>query len=237
MDQEIKIRRVDFYPTDWLEGTIGLTHVERSVYITICAAIYAHGGPVEVRHVRRLCPGPGFAKALRSLESQSKVRTSEGLCYQERAELEVSKARDRIETARINGAKGGRHSKELAKAPGFFLANPARKANNRRQLKNKIQDIKEGDPEEGRFAPLGAIATSCERGKSPALKAKIRDQLMMKHFRYLQARAGEDEINAYWCAMAGDAETGQRMFDAIDDRMRCEGWDDVREREEREMAA
>jgi hypothetical protein len=31
-------------PDDWIAGTVGLTHDERSVYISVCVAIWSCGG-------------------------------------------------------------------------------------------------------------------------------------------------------------------------------------------------
>jgi DNA-binding transcriptional MocR family regulator len=64
--------------------------------------------------------------------------------------------------------------------------------------------------------------------RDPALKAKIRDQLIQKHGRYLAARGQPGEVPAYWAAMMGDdPAAAQHMLDAIDRRMRLERWDDT----------
>jgi uncharacterized protein YdaU (DUF1376 family) len=82
---------------------------------------------------------------------------------------------------------------------------------------------------------LGAVAMlgpgPCPRtGKSPALKAKIRDQLVSKCARFLVNRKRPAEVAAYWAAMLGDdAAEAQRMLDATDGRMRRAGWDDMRQ--------
>jgi hypothetical protein len=66
--------------------------------------------------------------------------------------------------------------------------------------------------------------------KSPALKAHIRQQLMAKHCRFLQACGSPDEVGAYWEAHLGDdAEAAQRLLDDVDRRMRAAGWDDMRQ--------
>ena len=41
-----KPRRTDFYPDDWLAGTLELTLEEEGAYIRICALIYSKGGPI-----------------------------------------------------------------------------------------------------------------------------------------------------------------------------------------------
>jgi hypothetical protein len=100
--EEIKIRRVDFYPVDWLEGTIGLSHEERSVYITVIAAIYAVGGPVELKHVRKFCPGHHFKRGLDGLVAKGKIDLTgaENKVTQKQAEIELKVARQRTEQAR-----------------------------------------------------------------------------------------------------------------------------------------
>jgi hypothetical protein len=85
------------------------------------------------------------------------------------------------------------------------------------------------NPEEGRSAPLLSHGPPCRVAKSSALKAKIREQLQQKHARYLIARRRPDELTAYWTAMLDpDPVVAQRAFDAVDHRMRCARWDDMR---------
>jgi hypothetical protein len=100
---------------------------------------------------------------------------------------------------------------------------------------------------------LGAVAVlgpgPCRRtGKSPnlapqrksaALRAKIRDQLISKHARFLAARRPPQELAAYWAAMLDDdPAVAQSMLDAVDRRMRQAGWDDMRQwRAQRGFAA
>jgi hypothetical protein len=77
-------------------------------------------------------------------------------------------------------------------------------------------------------APPGKSRQRVE--KTPALKALIRQQLMAKHCRFLQARGAPDEIGAYWAAQLGnDPQAAQRMLDDVDRRMRAARWDDMRE--------
>jgi hypothetical protein len=66
--------------------------------------------------------------------------------------------------------------------------------------------------------------------KSAALRTKIRDQLISKHARFLQARRPPQELAAYWAAMLDDdPAVAQSMLDAVDRRMRQAGWDDMRQ--------
>jgi hypothetical protein len=64
--------------------------------------------------------------------------------------------------------------------------------------------------------------------KSPALRAKIREQLANKHGRYLMARRRPREVAAYWAAQLDpDPAVGRRVFDEVDRRMRAERWNDM----------
>lgn len=88
-------------------------------------------------------------------------------------------------------------------------------------------------PPFGTFTPIEKSGLRSARPppcrKSPALKAKIKEQLRQKHARFLAATCPND-IGIYWAAcLADDATEGQRMFDAVDRRMRAAGWDDMRE--------
>ena len=119
----IKVRRIDFYASDWLEGTIALTHVERSVYITICASIYAIGGPVELEHVHKFCPGHGFKRAVEGLVRKRKVTLTGTEVDSQRCASELARARQRTDSALANGMKGGRPS-GLQKPGGFENQKP-----------------------------------------------------------------------------------------------------------------
>jgi hypothetical protein len=89
----------------------------------------------------------------------------------------------------------------------------------------------EGQPANGWPSPSRALDRPPPRcAKSPALKAKIRDQLIQKHARYLMARKRPEEMAAYWAAMLDDdPAVAQHMLDATDARMRAAGWDDMRQ--------
>ena len=95
----MKVRRVDFYPDDWIAGTVDLTLEERGVYITACALIYSRGGPIERAHLRNACPGHGrpFNAALRRLLDIGKLAADGNLIDQRRCEAELHAAHSRIE--------------------------------------------------------------------------------------------------------------------------------------------
>lgn len=42
-----KVRRVDYYPDEFIVGTSNLTGEEKGCYWTVCSLIYSHGEPIE----------------------------------------------------------------------------------------------------------------------------------------------------------------------------------------------
>ncbi len=108
-----RVRRVDFYPDDWIAGTGDLSIDERGVYITACALIYSRGGPITRDHLKRQCPGHArpFNRAIERLVTLCKlIDIEDGKLSQNRCETELKHAQNRIETSRENGQKGGRVS-------------------------------------------------------------------------------------------------------------------------------
>jgi hypothetical protein len=91
----------------------------------------------------------------------------------------------------------------------------------------------EPGPDAEPYVPLGTVrprSPPCR--KSPALKAQIRNLLVQKHGRFLQARAGPAQIAAYWAAQLGDdPEIAKSVFEKVDAEMRRQGWDDTHEHE------
>jgi hypothetical protein len=131
----VKIRRADFWMDDWFAGTIGLTHFERSVYITICASNWSHGRPALKDDIRNLSPGRGFDQGWDGLERKGKIvvvvdtNSTRDLhfAYNPRALDEHEKAMKRLRRSHEAGAKGGRPksvSNGLDKPNGFDTENP-----------------------------------------------------------------------------------------------------------------
>jgi hypothetical protein len=208
--KEIKIRHVDFYPTDWLEGTISLSHIERSVYITICAAIYAQGGPVEISHVRKLCAGRGFEQGLGGLIAKGKATRVGTLLRQERCIKEVERAQERVAVARMNGSKGSRNVKDLAKPPGLSLGSSSaaaqKKTLNTTGIKKDTSSVGKvsvrasspnggathaHDGETVNWKPLGNVVPPADAPPPPPMDAKIKRAGEHYFFLLNHGRPGE----------------------------------------------
>jgi len=109
-----KIRRVDFYPDEWLAGAFLLKADARGCYITICALIYSHGGPIadDEKDLARLCNVTVEKwRGIRStLIEKQKIVVEGGRISNRRCSTELEKATNRTEKAKENGAEGGKKS-------------------------------------------------------------------------------------------------------------------------------
>lgn len=102
-----KARRFDFYPDDWLAGTRGLNASERGIYITACALIYSHGGPIAPDDLRASCPGDlrVYRKCLERLIELGKLDLKRGYLSNKRCLSEVQLASKRVVKAVKNARK------------------------------------------------------------------------------------------------------------------------------------
>jgi uncharacterized protein YdaU (DUF1376 family) len=226
-----KIRRIDFYPDDWLAGTIELDDAERGVFISICMLIYAKGGPIGVPLLRAYSTGHGNRtnRCLARLESLGKIVRNGEEITQKRCENELERARKRLEKAQQNGAKGGRPN-GLAK-PGGFLSE---KTNNQQPTTN----IQQESPLRGEDAQPQTGVSHARRGArlapdwAPSLASRefaeshgLDPDAVFEQFRdYWMSKAGNatkldwDATFRVWCRNeAGRRKSnGQRKFSAVD---------------------
>lgn len=111
-----KVRSINFSPDEWLAATVSLTVVEKGCYWTVCALIYAHGGPVDddPLWIAKNCgcdPRTWKAARRRLLSSGKLVRIEPpisgangipacGQLTNSRCEQELNKSRERMFRAR-----------------------------------------------------------------------------------------------------------------------------------------
>lgn len=120
----MKVRRVDLYPDEWLAGTGVLDAAETGIYITACALIYSHGGPIPKEELRCRIRGHGnaFNRAYARLLELGKLVENDGEITNKRCENELQKADKRIINAQENGGKSSgrpRKNKEIDNQPGL----------------------------------------------------------------------------------------------------------------------
>ncbi len=98
MARSTKPRRADFYPDDWLAGTLELTLEEEGAYIRICALIYSKGQPItdNDRWLAGMCrvSTRKWRVLRRALIDKNKITIMDGLIHQQRCEFELGKAKE-----------------------------------------------------------------------------------------------------------------------------------------------
>lgn len=108
-----KVRRVDYFPDEYVSGVGGVLRAdEQGIYWMICSLIMSSGGPImrDDRRIASLCltrPSHVHAVVNRLLEI-GKLREEDGRIGQKRAQSEIERSANRIQTAIENGSKGGR---------------------------------------------------------------------------------------------------------------------------------
>lgn len=84
-----------FYPSDWLAGTRGLTAAETGVYITLVAMMYEAEGPIpnDAKRLARLCGSTPAAlkKSIHGLIEAGKITEDERGFFNRRVEIEIEK--------------------------------------------------------------------------------------------------------------------------------------------------
>jgi uncharacterized protein YdaU (DUF1376 family) len=113
-----KVRRVDFYPDEYIAGVGNVLRAdEQGIYWMICALITSEGGPIARNELRiaSLCLSrqSDVRRIIDKLIAMGKVSlTDDGKLVQKRAQTEIEASSKRIQTATENGSKGGRPSKK-----------------------------------------------------------------------------------------------------------------------------
>lgn len=157
----MKVRRVDFYPDDWLSGTLELNDLDRGVYITICALIYARGSTITIELLKRHCHSHGNALAAsltRLSEARKIVRTGPEI-GQKRCRNELERAEKRLRNASENGTKGNEIKKVIA-ATRSDVAN----ANNQQPTTNIYSEEDKSSSDAGASSDHDPVKEIFDRG-------------------------------------------------------------------------
>jgi uncharacterized protein YdaU (DUF1376 family) len=107
-----KVRRIDFFPDEFLVGTAVLSLEESGAYIKVISLIYSRGGPIDddERWLSRAISADvrSWRRLRGALIEKGKLTAMDGKLSNRRCDEELSKARKRIDDAHKNGAEGGR---------------------------------------------------------------------------------------------------------------------------------
>jgi uncharacterized protein YdaU (DUF1376 family) len=214
--------------TDALIGdTTHLSTEQFGAYVLILIATWRNNGralPDDDERMARVCrvTVKRWRAKLRPVLIEF-FADSDGHWHQHRLEQEFERVTKLIDVRRTLGKAGGRAT---ASKYARTRAGPTQNQTESLLPESSESPAAKGEknsvtnPEEARCARLG---------KSPALREKIRDQLVQKCARFLVDRRRPAELAGYWAAMLGDDPAeAQRMLDAVDRRMRAARWDDMR---------
>lgn len=121
-----KIRRVDFYPDEFVTGVMGMGAEHIGAYWVVCSLMYAEGGPIDADDRRIMACANLTSRRWNTLKNDliaaGKLTEVDAKLINPRVERELNKAQGRINLAQTHGQKGGRPRKEnngLAKPDGF----------------------------------------------------------------------------------------------------------------------
>jgi uncharacterized protein YdaU (DUF1376 family) len=105
-----------FYPSDWLAGTRGLTASETGIYITLVAMMYETEAPVpsDTKRLSRLCgcTPSAFKKAVEGLLSTGKLTQDERGFFNRRVEIEIEKRSEKRAAAKQSANRRWEKTKE-----------------------------------------------------------------------------------------------------------------------------
>lgn len=111
------VSRFDCFPSDYLNGLIGLTADEIAVYTVVLMMQYDRGAPVKYEgREREISVRAGMSrgrlgKAVAGLLDHGKLISESGCLHNARAANEIAKICDKITKNRENSAKGGESNK------------------------------------------------------------------------------------------------------------------------------
>lgn len=107
---------VNFYTSDFLGGTAGMTAATRGVYITLLCLIYETERPLtqslETLARRCGCTLPAFKKALAALEEEGKMTVGPDGIWSPKCEKHIALRRERRKSAKAAAEKRWQKSEE-----------------------------------------------------------------------------------------------------------------------------
>lgn len=105
-----------FYPSDWLAGTRGLTAAETGIYITLIAMMYEREAPISmpIDRLARLCGSTvtNLKKAISTLIDEEKIIETDAGFWNTRVECECEKRSAKRESAKTSANKRWKKSEQ-----------------------------------------------------------------------------------------------------------------------------
>lgn len=223
----IKVRHVDFYPDEYIAGTVGqLTLAEQGAYWMLCSVIYSRGGPIDddehwLAGLFRGCHWRTIRTVLASLEMKGKIVRRGGKIEIERCSRTLQDACRRVSSAVENGSKGGRPRKvsnDIAKATGSFDEKLTTNLIERETLLSESQANAHSVPSErADERPIEVAIDPPPKPPEDPPKALPKDAKAAL-WSEMKDRIGGKKAGAVvgrWCATFGDGEVFAAHFDAV----------------------
>jgi uncharacterized protein YdaU (DUF1376 family) len=216
----MKVRRVDFYPDEYISGVGGRMRADQQgVYWLICALICSEGGPIDddgerIGRLTRIRPADA-RRIIQQLVDMKKLQRFDGKLSQKRCQTEIEKAANRIRIASENGANGGRpagktqRNQSNTKAAGF---EPEKLTTNQQPATSNQQPAED--------AAASVMVASVDGVDAPWRQLVVAfDQALVKHYGEAQARPWprmDDRQHALQFLEAGATlEMCQAVFDTV----------------------
>ncbi|SMO69583.1 YdaU family protein [Paracoccus laeviglucosivorans] len=187
-----------FYPSDWLAGTRGLTAAETGIYITLIAMMYEAEGPVpnDPKRLARLCgtTPAAFLKAVDALVETGKLTHDERGFFNRRAGIEIEKRSEKRAAASASANARWNKTKQKQQPENTNASNSQCERN-----ANQKPEVREGKEE--------AKASSKKKGtRLPAdwqLPKVWGDWAVELGLPEANTRQEADKFRDYWTSVAG----------------------------------
>jgi len=149
----------NFYPSDWLSGTRGLTAAETGIYITLIAMMYEREAPLDfdAKRLSRLCGATvaAFEKALDGLVSEGKIINSDVGLWNTRVQKEVEKRSEkRKQAARNISARWEKSKQKQVEADTGVIRTPYGSDTSQSQSQSQIEEEERNAPDGARVVGL-----------------------------------------------------------------------------------
>lgn len=119
---------INFYTSDFLAGTSGMTAATKGVYITLLCLIYEAEAPLAQNWdtlARRCgCTRPAFRKAVEALEDDGKIEVNDGLIWSEKCEKHLALRAERRNSAKAAAKKRWQKSEKKQARADATAFNP-----------------------------------------------------------------------------------------------------------------
>ena len=185
-----KVRRVDFFPDELIAGTAGrMTPTVFGIYWMVCTLIYSKGTAIDddPKWLANLFGGTNrrsVATALAQLEQDGKIERANGKLWVKRCLSELERTAKRIDSARENGATGGRPRRRVN-----GLANPD-------GLDPEKTNHQPATPNHQRKGPVGNLNAPGRKGEAEKPPSDARNGRAVGENEEPGASAGSDEGGA-----------------------------------------